>query len=93
MGIMETKEDKLEDWKIECEYDYDIILELKGHLKQAGLTLYNEGEIKSKDEIIDELIPIINKLPPELVGAIISNLSGNLAEDLTNSLKEASSVF
>ena len=84
----------MEDWKIECEYDYDVILELKDHLTLAGIILYNnKGEIKSKDEITNELTPIIDKLPPKLVGAIISNLSGNLAEDLTNSLKEASSVF
>lgn len=83
----------MEDWKIECEYDYDVILELKNHLAQAGLTLYSEGEIKSKAEIIDELIPIVNKLPPKLVGAIISNLSGNLAENLDVSLKEVSGVF
>lgn len=84
----------MEDWKIECEYDYDVILELKGHLKQAGLTLYNnKGEIKSKAEILDELMPIVNTLPFKLVGAIISNLFGNLAEDLTDSLKEANSAF
>ena len=84
----------MEDWKIECEYDYDVILELKDHLKPAGLTLYNnKGEIKSKDEIMNELIPIIDKLPSKLVGAIISNLSGNLAENLDDSIKEASSVF
>lgn len=84
----------MENWKIECEYDYDVILELKDHLTQAGLTLYNnKGEIKSKDEIMNELIQIINKLPPKLVGAIISNLAGNLAENLDNSLKEVSGVF
>lgn len=82
------------DWIIECEYDYDVILELKDHLELAGLTLYNnEGKIKSKAEILDELMPIVNTLPFKLVGAIISNLSGNLAEDLTDSLKEVSGVF
>ena len=84
----------MEDWKIECEYDYDVILELTDHLELAGLTLYNnKGELKSKVEIINELIPIIDKLPNKLVGAIISNLSGNLAENLTDSLKEVSGVF
>lgn len=71
----------MEDWKIECEYDYDVILELKDHLEQAGITLYNnQNEIKSKDKIMDDLIPIIDKLPPKLIGAIISNLAGNLAD-------------
>lgn len=58
------------------------IEELKINLSQAGIALYYEdGTIKDTNRIMDELAQIISVLPPELVGAIIANLSGLRAEE------------
>lgn len=58
------------------------IEELEINLSQAGIALYYEdGTIKDTNRIMDELAQIISVLPPELVGAIIANLSGLRMED------------
>lgn len=59
-----------------------VLKELEENLLKAGITLYyQDGKMKSEHAIINEVVQVASTLPPQLMGAIIANLSGIEAKD------------
>ena len=51
--------------------------ELEENLLKAGITLYyQDGRMKSTHAIMNEVAQIASILPPQLMGAIVANLTG-----------------